>query len=355
MEICWTIFRFCYMDTGRDSPRILRDLSAQRTLRDSYDAGGCKTDGVADTHLQGGIRQLVHGTTWAAKESVDVTALEANASAAKQMLCKYPRASDKILEVVENSSGTHVGYVNPFLGHAAWMAATVQLLQGELTEEGPQTTLHKPQFEILKSVHKQFVMYWSMSAVPSQNLDLLTVKLGHLKNTTKAFPTEEYPGSVSCSTTPRSPQVLQNRTNERTVEYRQDHNTSFQDQCDRADNSKETLPFPYSEGSANIGRRQHWPFEHDDEADSFRGTLENDTVTNSQPDKQFLSFTSRRSAEVFSATPVGLDAAMLPDLRCYNDMDFTRSSVPIGLGREEMLWNDRFAFGHNSWADLALQ
>ena len=84
------------------------------------------------------------------------------------------------LDILVNSSDAHVRYINPFIAHAAWMAAAVQMLRLELTRGEVQRELTRSKLEILRTTHSQFVEYWSMSHVPQQNLDTLAVQLKRL-------------------------------------------------------------------------------------------------------------------------------------------------------------------------------
>ncbi|KIX08690.1 uncharacterized protein Z518_03347 [Rhinocladiella mackenziei CBS 650.93] len=86
-------------------------------------------------------------------------------------------ASDAMLNIVLNCSEIHYQYVNPCIAHASWLAATVQLLQQELTEDESEKRLIQSQFEVLKATNNRFVQHWEMSTVPSQNLDALAMRL----------------------------------------------------------------------------------------------------------------------------------------------------------------------------------
>ncbi|KIW44695.1 uncharacterized protein PV06_03148 [Exophiala oligosperma] len=97
-----------------------------------------------------------------------------------QMLDRYFRASHAVFNLLFNSHEAHIQYVNPFIAHAAWMAATVQLLQHELTVNEAQRGVIRSRFELLKAVHKQWVEYWSMSEVPLHCLDILEAQLKKL-------------------------------------------------------------------------------------------------------------------------------------------------------------------------------
>ncbi|KEF51399.1 uncharacterized protein A1O9_12548 [Exophiala aquamarina CBS 119918] len=97
-----------------------------------------------------------------------------------QTLDRYFQASHAIFSHLFSSHETHVQYVNPFIAHAAWMAATVQLLQHALTINEAQREVVKSRFELLKAIHKQWVEHWSMSEVPLHRLVVLEAQLRRL-------------------------------------------------------------------------------------------------------------------------------------------------------------------------------
>jgi hypothetical protein len=94
-----------------------------------------------------------------------------------QVLDRYFQASHAVFNLLSNSHEAHLQYVNPFIAHAAWMAATVQLLQHESTVNETRREVIKSRFEVLKALHRQWVERWSMSEVPLQHLDILEGQL----------------------------------------------------------------------------------------------------------------------------------------------------------------------------------
>ncbi|OAP62333.1 hypothetical protein AYL99_04536 [Fonsecaea erecta] len=86
-------------------------------------------------------------------------------------------ASDAMLNVMLNCSELHYQYLNPCIAHASWLAATVKLLQQELTDDESERRLIRSQFEILKVINTRFIQYWEMPSVLRQNLDQLAMRL----------------------------------------------------------------------------------------------------------------------------------------------------------------------------------
>ena len=131
--------------------------------------------------FEGGARRLLRVVEDVGRDSVQgLGTTSLRGSSMDQKLEKYFHASDAILNILVNSSETHIRFVNPFIAHAAWMAAAVQMLRLELTRGEAQRELARSKFEILKTTHCQFAEYWSMSQVPQQNLDVLAVQLKRL-------------------------------------------------------------------------------------------------------------------------------------------------------------------------------
>lgn len=97
-------------------------------------------------------------------------------------------ASDAILNIVSSSSESHYQHVNPYIAHAFWLAATVQLLHQELIKDENEKMVIQSQFEVLKATNDQFVRYWEMSAVPKQNLDELATRLKEFTAASKVRP-----------------------------------------------------------------------------------------------------------------------------------------------------------------------
>ena len=101
-------------------------------------------------------------------------------------------ASDAILNIVSSSSESHYQLVNPYIAHAFWLAATVQLLHQELIKDENEKMVIQSQFEVLKATHDQFVRYWEMSAVPKQNLDELATRLKEFTAASKVRPKNKH-------------------------------------------------------------------------------------------------------------------------------------------------------------------
>lgn len=87
------------------------------------------------------------------------------------------QAADAIFNVVTNCHTSHHQYVNPYITHASWLAATVQLLHEELSEDESQKKLARSKFEILKATNDRFIQFWEMSTVAKHNLDDLDTRL----------------------------------------------------------------------------------------------------------------------------------------------------------------------------------
>jgi hypothetical protein len=87
------------------------------------------------------------------------------------------RAADAILKIIERSHGAHYRYVNPYIAHASWLAATVKLLEQYLEDDEFLKCDARMSFNFLKTAHDQFVDYWGMSGVPTQTLDILDTRL----------------------------------------------------------------------------------------------------------------------------------------------------------------------------------
>ena len=146
---------------------VMQEVARLMTLKNYIFEGGAK-----------GLLRVVEevGRTGARAH----VATNLRSSSIDQKLDKYFHASDAILDILVNSSDAHVRYINPFIAHAAWMAAAVQMLRLELTRGEAQRELTRSKLEILRTTHSQFVEYWSMSHVPQQNLDTLAVQLKRL-------------------------------------------------------------------------------------------------------------------------------------------------------------------------------
>lgn len=128
--------------------------------------------------FEGGAKQLLQTVENLSQDSGISTHRPATYQK-NQMIQTYFHASDAIMGILANCSDCHIRYTNPFIAHAAWMAAAVQLLRLELVKSGPQQDLIRSRFEVLQATHRQFVEYWSMSSVPQQNLKTLAVQLKH--------------------------------------------------------------------------------------------------------------------------------------------------------------------------------
>lgn len=100
-------------------------------------------------------------------------------------------ASDAIFNIVINCNESHYEHVNPYVAHAPWVAATVQLLRQELTEDESEKKLINSKFEILKAIHERFINHWDMSTVPKQNLDDLAVRLKRFTAVSRGLTQEE--------------------------------------------------------------------------------------------------------------------------------------------------------------------
>jgi hypothetical protein len=87
------------------------------------------------------------------------------------------RVADAILKIIEPSHGTHYRYVNPYIAHASWLAATVKLLQQYLEDDEVLKCEARMSFSFLKTTQDQFVDYWGMSGVPTQTLDILDTRM----------------------------------------------------------------------------------------------------------------------------------------------------------------------------------
>lgn len=128
--------------------------------------------------FEGGAKQLLKTVEDSSHDGAIPTSRPATYQK-NQLVHTYFHASDAIMGILANCSESHIRYTNPFIAHAAWMAAAVQLLRLELVKAGPQQDLIRSRFEVLQATHRQFVQYWSMSSVPLQNLKTLAVQLKH--------------------------------------------------------------------------------------------------------------------------------------------------------------------------------
>lgn len=86
-------------------------------------------------------------------------------------------ASDAILRIEGHCEETSYRNVHPYVVHATWLAATVQLLREELTEDVGERKLIQSKFVVLKAINDRLINHWEMSTVPKKNLDLLAVQL----------------------------------------------------------------------------------------------------------------------------------------------------------------------------------
>ncbi|KAK2685466.1 hypothetical protein QWA68_015694 [Fusarium oxysporum] len=132
------------------------------------------------------LEQMIRSATSATDEEEEAAPRQTT----DQKLAKYFQASDTILNVISTSNEAHIRYVNPYLAHASWMAASVQLLRQELTIKQPERDLIRSGFEILKAVHMQFVDHWSMSTVPLQKLDALEGQLSRWIRSARQMPAQ---------------------------------------------------------------------------------------------------------------------------------------------------------------------
>lgn len=115
-------------------------------------------------------------------------------------------ASDAILNIVSSSSESHYQHVNPYIAHAFWLAATVQLLHQELIKDENEKMVIQSQFEVLKATNDQFVRYWEMSAVPKRNLDELATRLKEFTAASKVRPKNKNMGANRRKSSPQNPE-----------------------------------------------------------------------------------------------------------------------------------------------------
>ena len=66
-------------------------------------------------------------------------------------------AADAILNIFLTCHESHFQYVHPYIAQSAWASATVQLLRGEMAENGFEQRVIRSKFEILKAISDRFV------------------------------------------------------------------------------------------------------------------------------------------------------------------------------------------------------
>lgn len=86
-------------------------------------------------------------------------------------------AADSILNLIVNCHESYYRYVNPYVAQVPWVAATVQLLHQELTEDEAEKQLIRSKLEIFKATNEKSIQHWNMSQIPRENLAALESRL----------------------------------------------------------------------------------------------------------------------------------------------------------------------------------
>ena len=89
----------------------------------------------------------------------------------------YTEPAANILGIINCSSPDHIRYVNPFVASTVWLAAAVQIVQGNIGNTSKGDAIQDSKVEILRLTHEKHVNVWDTPRTLLEGVDALDARI----------------------------------------------------------------------------------------------------------------------------------------------------------------------------------